>query len=137
MRRPAKLAVDIVRLAVTDEDWLHELSIDMFPEDGRLRVYGVGDDGVTAFTQDGIENLRQVTTHWPARGYIAQPSQLHGLSDQIASRQRWQPSRRGRKALQFCRSRGQDPPDIRRSRMILGYRRALSITIFRTLIRRR
>ena len=43
-----------------DEDWLHELSIDMFPEDGRLWVYGVGEDGVTAFTEDGIENLRQI-----------------------------------------------------------------------------
>jgi hypothetical protein len=28
------------------EDWLHELSIDMFAEDGCLRVYGVGEDGV-------------------------------------------------------------------------------------------
>jgi hypothetical protein len=43
-----------------DEDWLHELSTDMFPEDGRLWVYGVGDDGVPAFTKDGIENLRQI-----------------------------------------------------------------------------
>jgi len=25
-----------------DEDWLHELSIDMFTEDSCLRVYGVG-----------------------------------------------------------------------------------------------
>ncbi len=38
-----------------DEDWLYELSIDMFPEDGCLRVYGIGEDGVTAFTRDGIE----------------------------------------------------------------------------------
>jgi len=43
-----------------DEDWLHELSIDMFPEDGCLRVYGVGEDGVTAFTRDGIECLQQI-----------------------------------------------------------------------------
>jgi hypothetical protein len=28
-----------------DEDWLHKLSISMFPEDGCLHVYGVGDDG--------------------------------------------------------------------------------------------
>ena len=40
------------------KDWLHELSIDMFPEDGCLHVYGVGEDGVTAFTQDGIDNLK-------------------------------------------------------------------------------
>jgi hypothetical protein len=43
-----------------DEDWLYELSIDMFPEDGCLRVYGVGEDGVTAFTKDGIECLQQI-----------------------------------------------------------------------------
>ena len=43
-----------------DEDWLYELSIDMFPEDGCLRVYGVGEDGVTTFTRDGIECLQQI-----------------------------------------------------------------------------
>ena len=34
-----------------DEDGLYELSIDMFAEDGYLHVYGVGEDGVTAFTE--------------------------------------------------------------------------------------
>ena len=43
-----------------DEDWLHDLSIDMFPEDGCLRVYGIGEDGVTAFTEYGIECLKQI-----------------------------------------------------------------------------
>lgn len=43
-----------------DEDWLYELSINMFPEDGCLRVYGVGEDRVTAFTRDGIECLQQI-----------------------------------------------------------------------------
>jgi len=49
----------VANLLGEDEDWLLELSIDMFPEDGRLWVYGVGEDGVTAFTEDGIENLRR------------------------------------------------------------------------------
>jgi hypothetical protein len=49
-----------------DEDWLHELSIDMFPEDGCLRVYGVAEDGVTAFTRDGIECLQQIIADEPA-----------------------------------------------------------------------
>ena len=50
----------VAALLGEDDDWLHELSIDMFPEDGCLHVYGVGEDGVTAFTRDGIEYLQQV-----------------------------------------------------------------------------
>ena len=50
----------VANLLGENEDWLQELSIDIFPEDGRLYVYGLGDDGVTAFTQDGIEGLRQI-----------------------------------------------------------------------------
>ena len=50
----------VAKLLGEDEDWLHELSIDMFPEDGCLRVYGVGEDGITAFTNYGIECLKQI-----------------------------------------------------------------------------
>jgi hypothetical protein len=51
-----------------DENWLHDLSIDMFPEDGRLHVYGVGEDGVTAFTEYGIECLKQIIADERAAG---------------------------------------------------------------------
>ena len=51
-----------------DEDWLHDLSIDMFPEDGCLWVYGIDEDGLPAFTQDGIENLRQIIADERAAG---------------------------------------------------------------------
>jgi hypothetical protein len=51
-----------------EEEWLHELSIDMFPEDGCLRVYGVGEDGVTAFTDYGIECLKQIIADESAAG---------------------------------------------------------------------
>src|SRR5258706_13620124 len=44
----------VAKLLGEDEDWLHELSIDMFPEDGCLHVHGVGEDRVTAFTPYGI-----------------------------------------------------------------------------------
>ncbi len=50
----------VAALLGEDEEWLFDLSIDMFPEDGCLHVYGVGEDGVTAFTQDGIDNLKQI-----------------------------------------------------------------------------
>jgi len=43
-----------------DEDRLHEISIEMEPEDGVIRVYGIDDDGITAFTDFGVENLREL-----------------------------------------------------------------------------
>ena len=51
-----------------DADWLFDLSIDMFPEDGCLWVYGVGEDGVPAFTEYGIECLRQIIADERAAG---------------------------------------------------------------------
>ena len=56
-----------------DEDWLHDLSIDMFTEDGCLHVYGVGEDGVTAFTDYGIECLRQIIADERAAGRALLP----------------------------------------------------------------
>jgi len=50
----------VANLLGEDEDWLFELSIGMEPEDGSLWVYGIGEDGVPAFTRDGIDNLRQI-----------------------------------------------------------------------------
>ena len=50
----------VATLLGEDENWIFDLSINMFPEDGCLWVHGVGKDGVPAFTRDGIENLRQI-----------------------------------------------------------------------------
>ena len=58
----------VAKMLGEDEDWLHELSIDMFAEDGCLRVYGVGEDGVTAFTDYGIECLEQIIADERAAG---------------------------------------------------------------------
>jgi hypothetical protein len=38
------------------------------PEDSSLWVYGVGEDGVPAFTRDGINNLRQIIANERAVG---------------------------------------------------------------------
>lgn len=48
----------VAELLGEDEDLLHEISIEMEPEDGMIGVHGVGDDYTPAFTQDGIEHLR-------------------------------------------------------------------------------
>jgi hypothetical protein len=40
-----------------DEDWLRDIASEMEIEDGVIWVYGVGEDGVQAFTDFGIENL--------------------------------------------------------------------------------
>jgi hypothetical protein len=43
-----------------DEDWLFEVAEEMDTEDGQLWVVGVSEDGVMAFTDDGIDNLKEL-----------------------------------------------------------------------------
>jgi hypothetical protein len=68
----------VANLLGENEDWLHDLSIDMFPEDGCLRVYGIGEDGVTAFTEYGIECLQQMEwqSGWKPPSGPARPANL-------------------------------------------------------------
>ena len=40
-----------------DVDWLWDVANEMEIEDGVIWVYGVGEDGIMAFTDYGIENL--------------------------------------------------------------------------------
>ena len=56
----AKLFRTIARVAEMlgeDEDWLWDVANEMDQEDGLIWVYGLGDDGVMAFTDFGIETL--------------------------------------------------------------------------------
>lgn len=43
-----------------DEEWLREISINMDPEEGHLWVIGIGEDQCPAFTEYGVECLRQI-----------------------------------------------------------------------------
>ena len=43
-----------------NEEWLFEVAEEMDTEDGQLWVVGVGEDGVMAFTDDEIENLKEL-----------------------------------------------------------------------------
>lgn len=58
----------VAKMLGEDEDWLHELSVDMFAEDGCLWVYGIDDDAVIAFTQFGIECLQEIIADHRAAG---------------------------------------------------------------------
>jgi hypothetical protein len=42
------------------EDWLHDIANEMEIEDGVIWVYGIGEHGVLAFTDDGIDNLLEI-----------------------------------------------------------------------------
>lgn len=64
MAAPSR-AVTIARAAEIfgeDEELLWDLATDMEPEDGRLWIYGTGDQQTIAFTPAGIENLRELLT---------------------------------------------------------------------------
>jgi hypothetical protein len=50
----------VAKMLNEDEEWLREISINMDPEEGRLWVIGVGEDGCPAFTEYGIECLKQI-----------------------------------------------------------------------------
>ena len=50
----------VAEMLGVDEDRLHEITIEMEPEDGIMHVYGIGADGVMAFTDFGVENLREL-----------------------------------------------------------------------------
>ena len=43
-----------------EEELLHEISIGMEPEDGILWVYGLDEDGIKAFTAEGVGELRRL-----------------------------------------------------------------------------
>ena len=49
----------VARQLGVDEDLIHTLTLGLEPEDGVIWVYGLDDDdGVLAFTDDGIEEVR-------------------------------------------------------------------------------
>jgi hypothetical protein len=50
----------VAQMLGEDEDWLLDVANEMEPEDGCLWIYGVGDEQTPAFTDFGIENLREL-----------------------------------------------------------------------------
>ncbi|MGE5793580.1 MAG: hypothetical protein ACM36B_12880 [Bacteroidota bacterium] len=50
----------VAEMLGVDEDRLHEIAIEMEPEDGVMHVYSIDDDGIMAFTDFGVENPREL-----------------------------------------------------------------------------
>ena len=50
----------VAKMFGEDENWLHEISVPMDLEQGCLWVFGVGEQSVPAFTEYGIECLKQI-----------------------------------------------------------------------------
>ena len=67
----------VAEMLGVDEDWLFEVAEEMDTEDGQLWVVGVGEDGVMAFTDDGIENLKElIAIHKDDPGIIEKHRQV-------------------------------------------------------------
>jgi hypothetical protein len=43
-----------------DEEWLWDMVVEMEPEDGVIRVYGLDDDTTVAFSEEGVEALQNL-----------------------------------------------------------------------------
>jgi hypothetical protein len=56
----------VAKMLGEDEDWLHEISIEMDPEDGCLTVLGPGEEAITAFTPSGVDNLIELVDMYKA-----------------------------------------------------------------------
>lgn len=56
----------VAQMLGEDEDWLDEISIELDLEEGRLTVLGLDDEGTTAFTRFGIDNLTKLVQIYKA-----------------------------------------------------------------------
>jgi hypothetical protein len=57
----------VARKLGVDEELIHDLTLGLEPEDGVIWVYGLDDDGVLAFTDDGIEEVRLILEEYRSR----------------------------------------------------------------------
>jgi hypothetical protein len=50
----------VAKMLGEDEELLHDIAINMEPEDGCLTVWGVDDVSTVGFTPQGVENLKEL-----------------------------------------------------------------------------
>ena len=57
----------VARQLGVGEDLIHGITLGLEPEDGVIWIYGIDDDGVLAFTDDGIEEVRLILREYQSR----------------------------------------------------------------------
>jgi hypothetical protein len=64
MQRNKVYAVTVIAAVAeqlgVDEDLLHEISVGLEPEDGVIWVYGIGENAIMAFTNEGVDELKNL-----------------------------------------------------------------------------
>jgi hypothetical protein len=64
MQRNKVYAVTVIAAVAeqlgVNEDLLHEMSVGLEPEDGVIWVYGIGEDAIMAFTNEGVDELKNL-----------------------------------------------------------------------------
>jgi hypothetical protein len=64
MQRNKVYAVTVIAAVAeqlgVDEDLLHEISVGLEPEDGVIWVYGIDEDAIMAFTNEGVDELKNL-----------------------------------------------------------------------------
>lgn len=50
----------VAKMLGEDEDLLHDIAMDLEPEDGCLTVWDINDASTIAFTAAGVENLKEL-----------------------------------------------------------------------------
>ena len=63
----------VAELLGEDEEWLYELSMGLDPEDGCLWVFDINEREVQAFTEYGIECLKEIIADQRADGRAPKP----------------------------------------------------------------
>ena len=51
----------VAKMLGEDEERLYEIAMDMDPEDGRIYVMDADDETTLAFTEFGVQNLRELS----------------------------------------------------------------------------
>ena len=63
----------VAKMLGEEEQWLDEVAFELEPEDGRVYIWGDGDDPEIGLTDFGIESLQDLIREYRAQGNAPSP----------------------------------------------------------------